>query len=236
MPKFNASEVLLAASGAAFAAYLLKDHWACITRADTLAITTGFFAASYAAYRARVIFSSFRARMAAIMASLVLATLPLTTWLVAMNCDMLSMKVLFGALPLAVVLSATVFYLLGSRLFVAAIGGQALPASHWLHALNERLSMRVGVVAPELRFVSRQEPIAFSVVGEKSFIVLSVGALELLPRKKLELILLHELRHVKRKDPLIKFAAFLLAFFSPTGLLGKRALAEIAREQEKSAR
>ncbi|MEM4389442.1 MAG: M48 family metalloprotease [Candidatus Micrarchaeia archaeon] len=235
MPKFNASEVLLAVSGIAFAAYLLTDHWMCIARADTLAITAGFFAASYATYRARAIFSSYRARATAIMASLMLATLPLTTWLVAMNCDMLSMKVLFGALPLAVVLSAAMFYLLGSRLFVAAIGGQALPPSHWLHALNERLSAEIGMAAPELRFINKQEPIAFSVVGEQSFIVMSVGALELLPKKKLELILLHELRHIKRKDPFVKLTAFLLAFFSPTGLLGKHALAEIAREQEKSA-
>jgi len=234
MRRFNASEVLLAASGVALAAYLLKDHWMCIARADTLLVSAGFLAASYAAYRARELFSSYLARMSAIIGSLLLSTLPLTIVLTTMNCDMLSMKVLFGALPLAAVLSAAIFYFFGSRLFVAAIGAKPLPSGHWLHALNERLSLKAGVQPPELRFINRQEPMAFSVAGDRNFIVFSLGALELLTRKKIELIFQHELCHVKRKDPLVKLTAFLLLFFSPTGLLGKRALSEIEKEQEKS--
>ncbi len=65
---------------------------------------------------------------------------------------------------------------------------------------------------PHVRLLNTAKPVAFSFRSLRSGIFLSVGMLEMLDRKEMEAVLLHEISHIKRMSSIAKFSQKLLMF------------------------
>ncbi|MBI3034325.1 M48 family metalloprotease [Candidatus Woesearchaeota archaeon] len=77
---------------------------------------------------------------------------------------------------------------------------------------------RMGIKPPAVYLVDQSRPVAFSFSSIRPAIFLSVGLLDLLKRRESEAVLLHELMHIKRGAPFVKFSAFFARLFSPVSL------------------
>lgn len=86
--------------------------------------------------------------------------------------------------------------------------------------------------APKLYLLDRAKPVAFSFKTFRSAIFLSVGMLDILTKKEIEAVLLHELYHIKSKSSLFKFSSHLLKF-SPFSIL-KNFSTELSEEEKKA--
>lgn len=83
------------------------------------------------------------------------------------------------------------------------------------HSSSMRLNM------PKVYIVDNATPIAFSFRSFKSMIFLSAGLIDLLNKKELESVILHELGHLKRRASVLTMSVSLLRFFSPLSLLAR---------------
>lgn len=82
-------------------------------------------------------------------------------------------------------------------------------------------SIKLQLKMPKIYAVNKAEPIAFSFRSFKSAIFLSVGLLDILNKREIEAILLHELAHIKAKSSALKFSSNILRLFSPLSLLAR---------------
>lgn len=71
-----------------------------------------------------------------------------------------------------------------------------------------KASKELEIKEPKINIVNEAKPFAFSYV--KSSIFISLGLIELLSKKELESVILHELYHVKNSSPFFKFSTFLI--------------------------
>ena len=76
-------------------------------------------------------------------------------------------------------------------------------------------SRKLGINEPEVYSVNEIKPVAYSITNLKPAIFISVGLSELLTRKEMESVLLHELHHHKSKASLWKFSGNALKLFTP---------------------
>ena len=83
------------------------------------------------------------------------------------------------------------------------------------HAEKMKLTM------PKLYIFDNANPLAFSFRSFKSMIFISAGLMDLLNKKEIEAVILHELGHIKRKASVLKMSFSLLRFFSPLSLLAR---------------
>lgn len=81
-----------------------------------------------------------------------------------------------------------------------------------------RYSKTMNIRTPNVYLVDKAKPVAFSFRSVKSSIFLSVGAMDVLTKKELQAVLLHELAHIKHRSSQIKFSSFMMRF-SPFSLL-----------------
>ena len=82
-------------------------------------------------------------------------------------------------------------------------------------------SKKLELKMPMIYAVNKAEPIAFSFRSFKSAIFLSVGLLDILNKKEIEAIILHELAHIKIKSSALKLSTNILRFFSPLSVLAR---------------
>ncbi len=111
-------------------------------------------------------------------------------------------------------------YLLLPRLYRRRFG--ALPFNNKsLKNAVARHARNSGIRAPTINVIDTAAPIAFSFRSWNSSIFISVGMLDILTRKEVEAVLLHELGHIVRKSSWLTFASRFarmvspVAFFSP---------------------
>ena len=91
-------------------------------------------------------------------------------------------------------------------------------------------SARAGIKAPGLYIIDLARPLAFSFRSFRSAIFLSVGMVEILRKRELEAVLLHELFHVKSGSSIFKFSSALMRL-SPFSLMKNFDL-ELGSEEE----
>ncbi|MBI2578857.1 MAG: M48 family metalloprotease [Candidatus Aenigmarchaeota archaeon] len=85
----------------------------------------------------------------------------------------------------------------------------------------EKHSTRMKIRMPKVYVIDNANPVAFSFRSFKSMIFLSAGLIDLLNKKEIEAVILHELGHLKRKASVLKLSFSLLKFFSPLSLLAR---------------
>jgi len=73
----------------------------------------------------------------------------------------------------------------------------------------------LGISQPSLYSLNEATPIAYSITNIKPAIFLSVGICELLNKKEMQAVLLHELYHIKNKSSIWKFSLNQIRMFSP---------------------
>jgi Zn-dependent protease with chaperone function len=87
--------------------------------------------------------------------------------------------------------------------------------SHRLDDFIAGESMKVGIEKPVLHVIDSAQPQAFSVSILKPRIYVSIGLAELLSKKEMEAVLLHEMGHIKRQSSWLKFSTYLHRLASP---------------------
>ncbi|MBI4095987.1 MAG: M48 family metalloprotease [DPANN group archaeon] len=80
-------------------------------------------------------------------------------------------------------------------------------------------SARMKIRAPRIYVVDNANPIAFSFRSFRSMVFLSAGLTEMLSKKEIEAVILHELGHIKHKASVLTMSVSILRFFSPLSLL-----------------
>jgi Zn-dependent protease with chaperone function len=93
------------------------------------------------------------------------------------------------------------------------------------------LARALGIAAPPVVFLDRDQPVLFCTGVRRHAIVVSRGAVRLLDREELRAALAHELAHLSRHDPgasWVVMAARALMFFNPAFQVLSRALARDA--------
>lgn len=73
-------------------------------------------------------------------------------------------------------------------------------------------SKNLNIKPPKIYAVNSPRPFAFSFRSFSSAIVLSVGMLDILGKKELQAVLLHELAHIQNRASAFKLSAFLMRF------------------------
>ena len=79
----------------------------------------------------------------------------------------------------------------------------------------EDISDKYKIRKPSLHLVDSAKPFAFSISALRAHIFVSIGLTELLSRKEIEAVLLHELGHIKNKTSFLKFSSLLHKVISP---------------------
>jgi len=141
---------------------------------------------------------------------------PLFYFALSINC---SMSVVNGLMSFCTaVLTKFVIFIL-PPLMAGVFTGGYLFLPYIYRKMSKPLSVRAfkelckltGIKA-ELYLVDKSKPVAFT-LGKRIFV--SVGMFELLSKKELEAVLLHELYHVKSRASWGKFSAGFVKLFSP---------------------
>ncbi len=81
--------------------------------------------------------------------------------------------------------------------------------------LLKKWTERFRTSQPTIYSLNESTPLAYSITNVKPAVFLSVGLLEILNKKELEAVLLHELYHIKNKSSIWKFSLNQIKMFSP---------------------
>lgn len=84
-----------------------------------------------------------------------------------------------------------------------------------LVAFVRKQSVKMGITAATVYVIDSANPVAFSYSMLKSKIFISIGMMDILSKKEIEAVLLHELYHIKHKSGLLKHASHILRVASP---------------------
>ena len=74
---------------------------------------------------------------------------------------------------------------------------------------------RMNLKIPAVHIINTAKPVAFSLSALKKKIFISMGMMELLNKKELEAVVLHELGHIKHKSSTVKFWTLYAKYLSP---------------------
>jgi heat shock protein HtpX len=145
-----------------------------------------------------------------------------------------------AALVFAVLYAA--FALARSRSMVAGMTHAQEPATAELRPLRralENVSIAAGLpVTPELRIVQDSAPNAFAagLRPERSYVGVTTGLLETMPKRELEAVLAHEVAHIRNRDTyLMTMAVVFAGVIVLIADLGFRALAYGGRSRKGGA-
>ncbi len=84
-------------------------------------------------------------------------------------------------------------------------------------AFVARQARKLKIKKPSIYILDSAKPVAFSFTHIKKTIFISLGMYELLSKKELESVILHELAHIKRNSASLKLSEFALKILSPLG-------------------
>ena len=123
-------------------------------------------------------------------------------------------------------------YALPSAVAVGTIAGLVVIPAFYTFSAKRRSSDReiakfirkysrvLGISAPKLYVVDKAKPVAFSFRSFRSAVFVSVGMMDILSKRELQAVLLHELAHIKQKSSLLKFSSLIMRL-SPLSVLAR---------------
>ena len=93
--------------------------------------------------------------------------------------------------------------------------------NNWIKKFVKQYANKLNFPLPKIYALDKAAPVAFSFRSLKSAIFLTVGLLDILNRKEIEAVLLHEIAHLARKSSLLKLSFSIFRFFSPLSIFVK---------------
>ena len=154
----------------------------------------------------------------------------------------LVLDVSLGAAALVFAAVYAIFAILRSRSMVARMtGAQEVSPSELrpLRRLVENVSIGAGLpVTPEVRLVQDSAPNAFAagLRPERSYVGVTTGLLETMPKRELEAVLAHEVSHIRNRDTyLMTMAVVFAGVIALIADLGFRAIAYGGRSRKAEA-
>lgn len=154
----------------------------------------------------------------------------------------LVLDVSLGIAALVIALVYAIFALVRSRSMVARMTGAHEvdeAAIRPLRRLVENVSIAAGLpVTPEVRIVDDRAPNAFAagLRPERSYVGVTTGLLETMPKRELEAVLAHEVSHIRHRDTyLMTMAVVFAGVIALVADIGFRAIAYGGRSRKGGA-
>ncbi len=213
----------------------------CIEQTSILTFLGLTLLGSFALYKSKGLFKNYTLKVGAIYSSILLTSFPILYVMMGMGCtiglSLCSIMNLIGySLPFLAISATILFYFFGSKIFLFAISAKRIKREDapLFYDSCLAISQKNNMKMPSLHYIDSAELQAFSVCGNSNHVVLSVGLIEDVDKQEeAEIIMGHELQHLKRMDPFMKATAIILSIFSPTGVLNSKAIHALVQEQEK---
>lgn len=153
-----------------------------------------------------------------------------------------ALDVSLGVVALVIALVYGVFALVRSRSLIAGMTHAQALGSHDLEPLRrlvENVSIGAGLpVTPEVRIVDDVAPNAFAagLRPEKSYVGVTTGLLQAMPRRELEAVIAHEISHIRNRDTyLMTMATVFAGVIALIADIGFRAIAYGGRSRKAGA-
>jgi len=168
--------------------------------------------------------------IAALIFPFALLGLTMTCNTLGFGCHSVIIGLFLYALPATVLLTSVFGFALVPMAYTRSSHASELKGN--LLSFLERAAKAVGIRTPGLYSLDRPAPFAFSFSTLRPSMFLSVGLLDILNKKEIEAVVLHELAHIANKDSLLKMPSFLLRL-SPFSFM--QGFGSAISEQEKLA-
>lgn len=139
-------------------------------------------------------------------------------------CSMIVAKVLIYVIPLSAVFAFVLGYFVLPYLFKKSNKCKQIN-----HLLVSEFSSKLGK-SILLYAVDKAKPLAFSIKNE---IFISIGMFELMSKKELEAVLLHELGHIHNNSSSLKLSSIIAKFISPIAHFSS--IADFVSKEEQKA-
>jgi Zn-dependent protease with chaperone function len=150
---------------------------------------------------------------------------PLAIYSINMSCGIFCMScynnlfhLAIYALPTTLIASTVAGFVVIPTLYTFT-NKKMVIKNTWITKFVSIQSKKLNVKMPKLYAINKANPIAFSFRSFKSAIFLSVGLFEILNKKEIKAVLLHELAHLKQRSSALKLSNHFLRFFSPLSVL-----------------
>ena len=123
-------------------------------------------------------------------------------------------------LLLTAIVALIVGTIVGQLLFLIKMKGKSFTLENSaILGFISRYSSKMNIKSPKVYFVDSAKPFAFTYL--KSRIFISIGMIELLDKKEIEAVVLHELNHLKSNSSVVKFSTYLMRLLSPVAAFSK---------------
>ena len=126
--------------------------------------------------------------------------------------DMLGLALL--ALPTTMVLSTMAGFVLIPTFYMLTNKKYEITDKK-MRSFVRKYSRKLKFSEPKIYAVDKSKPMAFSFRSHKSAIFLSLGLTDILNKKELQAVILHELAHIKEKSSALKLSNTMMRIFSP---------------------
>lgn len=146
------------------------------------------------------------------------------------GCHSIVTAVFLYALPATIVLASMFGFALVPLLYTRSSSSSAIRGS--LFSFLDTHAKTLDTKTPGLYSIDNPAPFAFSFSTLRPSIFLSIGMLDILSKKEIEAVVLHELSHIANKDSLLKMPSFLIRL-SPFSFIN--GFGSSISEQEKRA-
>ena len=139
----------------------------------------------------------------------------------------------FYSTPIALGISLLLCFITIPFIYKFSFKSKRIDAFHPIFKFIQGQIKILGMKMPKLYVIDKAEPIAFSFSHISPRIFISVGLTELLNKKELESVLLHELGHIKQRSSYFKFTNMIIKIFSPVSNF-YRFHEELSHEEKKA--
>ncbi len=130
------------------------------------------------------------------------------------------MNLLMLSLPTTLLVSTIAGFVAIPLYYVKANSERQIKGG-WILKFVRKSSAVLNIKPPRVFALDKATPMAFSFKHFRSAIFMSVGLFDLLNRKEIEAVVLHELAHIKEKTSALKLSLAFFRVFSPMSILVK---------------
>ncbi len=150
---------------------------------------------------------------------------PFVLFTVKMSCGLMSISCYYSpihlvsyALPANLTIAIFTGFIIIPNFYISMNKKRKIKNKHIIDFVR-KYSKKLNIPMPRLYAVDKASPLAFSFRSFRSAIFMSVGLFDILNKKELEAVLLHELAHIKQYSSILKVSNSFLKFLSPLSIL-----------------